>query len=204
MAWQSFDQTADCVAQLIAEEIANKPVSLVGLSLGAVIGLHLLTRHPQRIERAVFSGAFAGAPPRWLILLQGRILSTLLSTGFGKRMFARSLNLPAQVMPAYEESINALSLQSLRHIIQQIAEYTPPVGRNAVRVPVLFVTGEKDVAENRRSVRLLAKEVPGAVGVYAPGVHHEWHGEDPALFNAMTRAWIEGRPLPTGLIPAEE
>jgi len=201
IAWVSFNQAADCVAQLIADDIPDKPVYLVGMSLGAVVGLHLLTRHPQRIERAILTGAFADAPPRWLILLQGRILSAILSTGFGKQVFARSLHLPSDVMPCYEQSINALSMQSFKRIVQQIADYTPPGGLDAVTVPSLFVTGEKDVAVNRRSVMRLARQVPGAVGVYAPGVHHGWNGEDPVLFNEMTRAWIEEHSLPQRLIP---
>jgi pimeloyl-ACP methyl ester carboxylesterase len=202
IAWDSFDQTADCVAQLIAEDIPDKLVYLVGMSLGAVVGLHLVTRYPQHIERAILTGAFAAAPPRWLIMLQGRILSAILSTPFGRQMFARSLQLPSEAMPCYEQSINALSIPSFRRIVQQIADYTPLDGLEAVTVPLLFVTGEKDVAVNRRSVTRLAQRVPGAVGVYAPGVHHGWNGEDPALFNEMIRAWIEGQPLPQRLIPA--
>lgn len=201
--WESFGQAADCVGRLIAEEFPDKPVYLVGMSLGAVVGLHLLTRHPQRIQRAVMTGAFADAPPRRLITLQGAFLRAILSTQFGKRMFARALHVPDDAMPAYKQSINALSMQSFKRIMQQIAEYAPPAGLEAVTVPTLFVTGEKDVAANRDSVILLAQQMPGAVGVYAPGVHHGWNGEDPELFNEMARAWIEGQPLPQRLIPAK-
>lgn len=202
MAWTSFDEAADCVAQLIAEAIPGKPVYLVGMSLGAVVGLHLLIRHPQRIERAVLTGAFAEAPPRWLIRLQGMMLSVLLSTRLGRQIFARMLQLPAEAMPAYEASIQALSMASLRRMVESIAAYTPPAGLAAVTAPALFVTGEKDVAINRQAVVRLAQQVPGAVGLYAPGVHHGWNGEAPALFNAMTRAWFSGMPLPAELLPA--
>lgn len=200
IAWDSFDQAADCVAQLIAEDIPNKPVYLVGMSLGAVVGLHVLLRH--RIERAVLTGAFAEAPPRWMVMLQGRVMSALLPTSFGKKLFARMLQLPPEAMPYYEDSINALSIPAFRRISQQIAEYTPPEGLEKITVPTLFVTGDKDIAINRRAVVILAGRVPGSVGVYAPEVHHGWNGEDPALFDTMTRAWIEGTPLPARLIPA--
>lgn len=201
ITWEAFDQAADCVAHLIREDISGKPVFLVGMSLGAVVGLHLLTRHPGLVERAVLTGAFAETPPRWVITVQSGILGALLATRFGKRLFAAMLHLPADVMPHYERSIDALSLSSFRRINRQIADYAPLRGLNAVTVPLLFVTGEKDIALNRRSVVWLAGQAPCAVGVYAPGVHHGWNGEDPALFNAMTRAWIEGQPLPAPLIP---
>ncbi len=202
IAWDSFNQAADCVAQLIAEDIPGKPVNVVGMSLGAMVGLFLLTRHPQRIERAVLTGAIAETPPRWIIKLQGGVMSALLTTVFGKKLFARMLQLPADAMPYYEASIDALSIPAFRRINSQLAEFTLPDGLEAVKVPTLFVTGEKDIAINHRSVKILAQKVPEALGVYAPGVHHGWNGEDPVLFNAMTRAWIEGKALPERLIPA--
>jgi pimeloyl-ACP methyl ester carboxylesterase len=200
--WRSFDQTADCVAQLIAEDIPAKPVYLVGMSLGAVVGLHLLARHAHCIEQAVLTGAFANTPPRWLMMVQGGILSALLPTAFGQRLFARMLQLPSEAMPYYQESITALSIPTYRRITQQIADYVPLTNLKAITAPTLFVTGEKDIAINRCAVTSLAGQVPESRGFYAPGGHHGWNGENPVLFNAMTRAWIEAKPLPQSLIPA--
>lgn len=202
IAWDSFNQAADCVGQLIEADIRGKPVYLVGMSLGAVVGLHVLLRQPRQIERAVLTGAFAETPPRWIIMLQGRVMSALLPTSFGKKLFARMLQLPPEAMPAYEQSIRALSMAAFRRINRQIAEYRPPEGLEKIATPSLFVTGDKDIAINRRAVTILAGRVPGSVGVYAPEAHHGWNGEDPALFNEMTRAWIEGTPLPGRLIAA--
>jgi pimeloyl-ACP methyl ester carboxylesterase len=148
------------------------------------------------------TGAFAEAPPRWQIMLQGTLMSLLLPTGFGKRLFARLLQLPPDAMPAYLQSIDALSIPAFKTITQQIADYTPLRGLDAVTVPTLFVTGAADIPFNRNAVKTLAQQVKGAVGVYAPDVHHGWNGEAPDLFNAMTRAWIEAQPLPPSLIPA--
>jgi len=201
IAWDSFNQAADCVVQLIAQEISDKPVYVVGMSLGAVVGLHLLARHPGLVERAVLTGAFAETPPRWQIMLQGRLMSALLPTGFGKRLFARMLQLPPEVMPAYQESIDAFSIPAFRRMIQEIANYQPLDNLESMGTPTLFVTGEKDIAINRNAVVQLAAQIPDAVGVYAPNVHHGWNGEDPDLFNRMTRAWIEGEALPENLIP---
>lgn len=130
-------------------------------------------------------------------------MTRLLPSKIGKQLFARLLQLPTEALPHYQQSINALSMPAVKQMLRQIAVFTPPDGLTAITVPSLFVTGEKDMAVNRRSVVLLARQVPGAVGVYAPGGHHGWNGEDPALFNAMTRAWFEGQPLPRSLIPAE-
>ncbi len=202
VAWESFTQAADAVARLIDDVIPGKPVYLVGMSLGAMVGLHLLIQHPQKIERAVLTGAIAEAPPRWISVLQTRLLSAILPTKMGKQLFARMLQLPADALPYYHESINALTMTTFRRISSHVANFTLPDGVTAITNPVLFVTGEKDISVNRTSVPQLAQLVPGSVGVYAPGVHHGWNGEDPDLFNAMIRAWIEGQPLPSRMIPA--
>lgn len=202
VAWKSFNQAADCVAELIENTVADKPVYLVGMSLGAVTGLHLMTRHHRLITRAVLTGAFADAPPRLQMQLQGSLMSAILPTRFGKQIFARMLHLPPDVMPAYQESIHALSMPSFKQMIHEMTDFTPLDNLDTITTPTLFATGEKDIPFNREGVKRLAEQVPGAVGVYAPGVHHGWNGEDPDLFNAMTRAWIEGKPLPSSLIAA--
>jgi pimeloyl-ACP methyl ester carboxylesterase len=202
IAWESFDQAADAVAEVITAEIGDKPVYLVGMSLGAMVGLHMLVRHPGRIKRAVLTGALAAAPPRWMTLLQGNVLAALLPTALGQQLFARMLQLPPEAMPEYVEGIRGLSIQDFRRMVGQIANYSAPRGLEGIGVPVLFVTGEHDAASTRQSVAVLAGRMPGAVGLYAPGVHHGWNGEDPALFNAMMRAWIEEKALPEGMLPA--
>lgn len=199
-AWESFDHTADAVVEVITMEVGDKPVYLVGMSLGAMVGLHVLVRHPERIKRAVLTGATAAAPPRWMTLAQGTMLATLLPTAFGQQLFARMLRLPAEAMPHYLESIRALSIPDFKRMVKQIADYAAPAGLESIRVLTLFVTGEHDAAPMRQSVALLAGRVPGAVGAYAPGVHHGWNGEDPGLFNAMARAWIEEQALPERMI----
>lgn len=202
VAWESFDQAADCVAELIATQIPDRRAYVVGMSLGAVVAIHLMARHSERVIRSVLTGALAEAPPRWITMMQGRILTAILPTHFGKNVFARMLHLPAEAMPHYRESIEALSIPAFKRMTLSLADYARPAHLDDVRVPALFATGEKDLGINRRSVPLLANALPDAVGFYAPGLHHGWNGEDPDLFNAMTRAWIEGQPLPERLIAA--
>ncbi|MBE2182695.1 MAG: alpha/beta fold hydrolase [Anaerolineae bacterium] len=203
IAWGSFGQTADRIAQFIESAVIGKPVYLVGMSLGAIIGLHILVRYPRLIKRAVLTGAIAERPPRWMIKLQGGLLSVMLPTGFGKRLFARTLQIPADAMPAYTESINALSMPAFKQIVAEVTDYTPPANYSLIQTPMLFATGDKDVVVNLNAVKLLARQVPASCGVYAPGLHHGWNGEAPALFNTMTRAWIQESSLPQSLISAE-
>lgn len=200
--WDSFAQTAHQVIALIEQQIPNKPVYVVGMSLGAIVGLFMLAQRPTLIERAVLTGAISQTPPRWLMTVQEKFLSLMLPTAIGKRLFAKLLQLPADTMPEYQRSMAAFSMPAFRRIVAQLKAFTLPAGLAQIRTPALFATGDKDAAINRDSVAALAELLPDGVGVLAPAVHHGWNGEDPTLFNAMVRAWLDGQPLPDGLIPA--
>jgi pimeloyl-ACP methyl ester carboxylesterase len=202
VVWQSFEQAADAVADLIRTRIAGGRAHLVAMSLGAAVGLHLLTRHPHTVERAILTGALAETPPRVLMWVQEHLLSAILPTEWGKRAFGRMIGLPADAMPPYLQTMRQLSIPSFKRTLRDLSAYALPDGLAAVQTPCLFVTGGNDLAVNVRSVRALRDRVAGSVGAYAAGLHHPWNGEDPDLFNRMTRAWLSGEPLPTELLPA--
>ncbi len=54
--WRSFEQTADMIAEIIRDKIPSGRSHIVGLSLGSYVGLSLLSRHPDVVERAMLSG----------------------------------------------------------------------------------------------------------------------------------------------------
>ncbi len=202
VAWQSLGHAADAVARVLREDLDGRQAHLIGMSLGAVVGLHLLVRHQHLLARAVLTGALAEKPPRALMWAQAHLLAAILPTAWGKSAFSKMLGLPADAMPAYTASIQQLSIASFKRAALELMDYAPPAGLERVNVPCLFVTGQQDMAINVRSVGVLAGTVPGAVGVYAPQVHHGWNGEAPELFNQMARAWLQADPLPQALISA--
>ena len=55
--WDSLEATADDVAAFITEHAEAGPVHLVGLSLGAVVALHVVARHPELASSLLVSGA---------------------------------------------------------------------------------------------------------------------------------------------------
>jgi len=87
------------------------------------------------------------------------------------------------------------------------AKYTRAVTRalmemqlpDAVSCPLLVAVGENETQPARQAARKLLALYPGAVGVIAPGLHHLWNLQDPDLFSAAVRAWVNGKDLPAKL-----
>lgn len=202
VAWESLQQVADTVAHTIQSDIKGKAIHLVAMSVGAIVSLYVLAQDPTLFSRAILTGTIAKKPPRWVTMIQGNILAALLPTGFGKAAFARMLHLPQDAMPHYKASIAQLSIPSFKQATRNLVDFELPPNLEKVTVPIIVVTGEKDQKLVTQSVKDLAALLPQAKGFYAPGSHHGWNGEDPELFNAMARAWLNENALPEQLIVA--
>ncbi len=199
--WKSLADTADLVAEVIANHATNGRAHVIGLSLGGLVGLHVMLRHPNRVERAIISGSPASEPtPKIMYQVQSRLVGWLLNTPIGVQVFAKMLFIPKEAMDVFTEFINKLSRPMYWSVVHELMSFVMP-NMEQVTTPTLLVTGEKDIAFNVDSVRKLAAMLSNNVAVLAPQVHHGWNGEAPELFDAMTRAWIEQKPLPESLIP---
>ncbi len=200
--WKSMADTADLVAEVIANHATNGRAHVIGLSLGGLVGLHVLLRHPHRVERAIISGSPASEPtPKLMYQLQSRLVGLLLNTPLGVKVFARMLFIPSEAMEVFTAFIKKLSRPMYWSVVHELMSFVLPPGMSQIAAPTLLVTGEKDIAFNVESVRTLAAVLPNNVAVLAPQVHHGWNGEAPQLFDAMMRAWIEQKPLPESMIP---
>ncbi|UXN31995.1 alpha/beta fold hydrolase [Glutamicibacter sp. M10] len=54
--WEGLESAADDVAALIADEVSEGGVHLVGISLGGVIALHVAARHPELVDSVLITG----------------------------------------------------------------------------------------------------------------------------------------------------
>jgi pimeloyl-ACP methyl ester carboxylesterase len=202
LEWKGLADTADGIAEAIRTRATNGQAHIVGLSLGAYVALHLMARHPPRVERAVLSGVTAAPLPRpRLILGLTHLLAPILKTQFYLRQSARMLHLPDEVFEAYAEGVRSMSRQAFLTVYDEVVYFQSPEGLNTISVPTLIVAGSKEVQAVRDAVPALATTLPNAEGRIVPGVHHGWNGEAPELFNAVVRAWILGLPLPEELTP---
>jgi pimeloyl-ACP methyl ester carboxylesterase len=198
--WRSFEQTADMVATAIRENISSGRSHIVGLSLGSYVGLSLLSRHPDVVERAVLSGLnILPLPRKWLIDTAAYAIAPLLKTRWGARLNARALKIPPDQFDGYRRSLHELSLRSFIAASRDAGGFAIPANAAGIRTPTLLIAGEHEHPLIRASIEQLHQLLPVSQARLVEGVGHAWNGERPELFSATVRAWCTYGEVPDRL-----
>jgi pimeloyl-ACP methyl ester carboxylesterase len=199
--WLSLEQTADKVAAFIREHIPSGRSHIVGLSLGSYVGLSLLSRHPDVVERAVLSGInILPLPQKWLIDAAAYAIAPLLKTQWGARLNSRALKIPPEQFDGYRQSLGELSLRSFVTASHNASSFTIPGNVAGIRTPTLLVAGEREHPLIRASTEQLHQMLPVSQARIVEGVGHAWNGERPELFSATVKAWCGLGEVPERLV----
>lgn len=165
-------------------------VALVGWSDGAVIGLDIAMRHPERLSRlfahaANFDasgltgsgGAAWGAYERWARESYRRVASERCGQGAGR--------------PGDYDGLKA----ALRPMWRSEPRWTTRE-LGSISVPTAVVLGDHDEAIRCSHTKRLASAIPGARLMILPGVSHFAMRQDPAAYNQAILSFLEGAPSP--------
>ena len=157
----SVEGAADDVLALLNQHGVEQ-MSLVGVSLGAMVALDAAVRSPGNVSHLVLAAGQVN-PPKSVMRMQRLVFSMvpakrLASMGVEKRRFLQALDQAATI------------------------DYRSRLGQVTART--LVVVGADDKA-NLTAARDLAAGIPGARLEVIPGVGHQPNVEDPAAFNAL-------------------
>lgn len=199
--WISMEDTADRVEAIVKSHAHNGAAHIVGLSLGAYVGLTLLARHSDAVERCMLSGLnILPLPNRWLMNLMAYVMAPMLKTSFGTNANARALKIPEDEWLGYRESFREVSLRSFIAASRDAIKFATPEGLGRVLNPTLLIAGESEHALVHKSMAVLADVLPDSQQRWAKGCGHAWLGERPDLFAATVSAWCLAGPLPAELM----
>ena len=156
----SVEGAADDVLALLNQHGVEQ-MSLVGVSLGAMVALDAAIRSPETVSHLVLAAGQVN-PPRSVMRMQRLVFSMvpakrLASMGVEKKRFLQALDQAATI------------------------DYRSRLGLVTART--LVIVGADDKA-NLTAARDLAAGIPGARLEVIPGVGHQPNVEDPAAFNA--------------------
>lgn len=197
--WQGLESAADDVAALIADEVAEGGVHLVGMSLGGVIALHVAARHPELVESLMITGtpvAGVPAPARALSRMQLK----LLGNEWYWRFQAGAHGMVDDERDLFASHGLALKPANLRAIMDELDPGGLPANLAAFTGPVLILAGAKEPKVVQRSFAPLQTLLPQAVTRLVPNLHHQWNIEDPVFFNSVVRRWVTEGKVHTRLV----
>ena len=184
--WPGLDAVADDLVARVAGHGIDEPFDLVGLSLGGLVALRVLARHPGRVRSAFVTSAPlepAGAGLR----LYARLQLAFLRARWYWRAQAAVFGLPEDSRDRYVAHGMSIRRDASAAMAAEVCAGGVP-DLTGYSGPLLASAGEKDSSAVRRSLGM----IPGAQVRIVPGMHHVWSVEDVDLFNGVLRAWLAG------------
>jgi len=182
----SIDEFADAVgAELDARDLHD--VVLCGHSMGGAIALELALRKPPRVRAAVLVGSGARLRVAPAVFEQLEADFAAAAPAIASHFFADAT--PERVAWAAEMMLAVGREQTLRDFAACNAfDRLERLGE--VALPLLALTGERDVMTPPKFASALADRVPGAQARIVPGAGHAAMTERPADVNAALRAFV--------------
>ncbi|EEZ90927.1 branched-chain alpha-keto acid dehydrogenase subunit E2 domain protein [Mobiluncus mulieris 28-1] len=157
---ETADWSLEAVTQRVAASL-ERPVHLVGLSLGAIVALNLTCQYPDKVA-SLFVSAPQAKPPQVLMRVQSALM---------------------WVLPAKTVCPPGVSKAELLAVLRTVANLDLTAGLGNIAVPTTVACGAKDWA-NLAAARDIAAAIPGARLVIVPGARHQWHQDNPGCFAA--------------------
>lgn len=189
-AWPGLAGAADDVAALIRERAASGRAHVVGLSLGGFVAIHLVHRHPDLVRSCTITGAALTGYSRL------ETLAVLAQVPLWRRRWywaaqAAAFRIPTDERDEYVTLASRVSARTNREMAREVTGSSLPAGEFTYAGPLLTVTAEHETRSVRRSFQPLCARLPQTQTWIAPGMHHAWNVEDPALFTQMVTAMAD-------------
>ncbi|MEL6521259.1 MAG: alpha/beta fold hydrolase [Pseudomonadota bacterium] len=181
-AWRSISDTAAAVAEVVDTVPADRPVFVVGHSLGAYVGLNLLVQRPQRFRGAVLSGFHTGHLPKpRLFKLAYLANSIVFRVPFLVRRFSSVLG-NADLAERFVDGAKVIKPRTIRRAGIQVVDYQPPSAAEVPSVPILAIAGDREPDAIRSTPARLEAEYPNARGLVLEGCDHLWPVREPMRY----------------------
>jgi pimeloyl-ACP methyl ester carboxylesterase len=190
------------VAKLIHERAHGGRAHLVGLSLGAQVGVGVMAVAARLVDRAIFSGASVlPNPASDLVEPALWLYAPFKNLPFVIRANQRRLGVPPEYAAEFAAETRRAKIGGLAQVASASLRFEVPPGLTRLKNPTLVLVGEKEPRTLRRSARRLAASMAGGSAYLVRGMAHNWPLSAPDLFNRTVRAWLEDKPLPPELGP---
>jgi 3-oxoadipate enol-lactonase len=170
-------------------------VDWIGCSMGGMVGMYLLTHHPDRINKAVLgnTAAFMGPPfTDWnaRIRMAYREGMKAIAEAMKLRWFTPGFNQsnPAEVARITGQVAEA-SVTGYTACCAALRDMDQREAIKAISNPVLVLIGENDIATTPAMGEIMARNIPGAKKAVIPGSHIA-NCESPTDYNRVVSSFL--------------
>lgn len=173
-----YDLMADDVIALL-DQLKIPRADFVGWSDGAILGLDLAMRYPQRVSKV-----FAYAANTQTSGVKEGVENNPTFAAYIERAgqeYTRLSPTPKEY-PAFVEQIGHMWASQPNWSDADLAK---------IKTPVLIVDGDHDEAIKREHTEYMAQAIPGAGLLILPNVSHFAFLQDPGLFNAALEHFLD-------------
>ncbi|KAF1012045.1 MAG: AB hydrolase superfamily protein YdjP [Pseudomonas fluorescens] len=175
-----YDLMADDVVAVL-DTLKIPRADIVGWSDGAIIGIDLALRHPERINKV-----FAFAANTQTSGVKDGVEKNPTFAAFIERAgkeYAKLSPTPKEY-DAFVEQISHMWASQPNWTDAQLA---------SIKTPILIVDGDHDEAIKREHTEYMAATIPGAGLLILPNTSHFAFLQDPALFNAALLDFLDNK-----------
>ena len=165
-----YDLMTDDVVALL-DKLKIQKADIVGWSDGAIIGLDMAMRHPDRVGRIFAFGANTQTSGLKDGFDQNPVFAAYMERA--RQEYARLSPTPDQY-DAFQEQIGKMWENQPNWTDAQLRTITSPV---------LVVDGDRDEGIKREHTEYIARTIPGARLLILPNLSHFAFLQDPVLFN---------------------
>ena len=172
-----YDLMADDVVGLM-DFLKIRKAALVGWSDGAIIGLDIALRHPDRLSR-LFAFAANSDPSGVADIAHSPVFSAFIARAEGEYS---ALSPTPDGYKSFLAQIEKMWDSQPNWTVEQL---------RTIKVPTWIVDGDHDEAIKRENTEFMAASIPGAGLLLQPQVSHFSFLQDPAQFNADVLHFLE-------------
>lgn len=191
--WVSLDQTANNVGKIVSKARSERDVHIVGISLGAYVGLTLLAQRPYEFSTAILSGFHMGHMPRkWLMKSAARLLAPFATQPFFARKTAQMFDVADQDIARFVLEAGKTDVGSFKRASVDGIDFVLPEAVDGIETQVLVTAGSREDGLILNSLGKLAASIPNCTSYLIQDGGHAWPFGKPDLFVEIVRNQIAG------------
>ncbi|HEX6925311.1 MAG TPA: alpha/beta fold hydrolase [Longimicrobiaceae bacterium] len=192
----SMEEMADDVLEVLAAADEDRPVVLVGMSMGGYVSLAFARKYPQRVRALVLVDSRTAADSDEAAVARHRTAERVLREGTGfvademvGKLFAPGA--PEELKQRWRERMAATSPRGVMAALRGMAA-RPDSGAllRQLGVPVLVIVGEEDGITPVEESRAIAQASGGRLEII-PGAGHMAAAEKPDAVAAALRSFLD-------------